>query len=156
MCLVWSREPPIYRIERGWRGSGKVDHGAASPAAGRARRGYGDALRVQAVLLVVTTWSGSVRVARVASVSVAPAAEQCLLLRRRWARVAVLAVSGGVQVSSACSMCSQGVQGVLEAVARRVYWACPRACMCDASGVQGVCWRASSGVWSPFLRPWRC
>ena len=104
--------------------------GAASPAAGRARRGYGDALRVQAVLLEATAWSGSVRIARIASVSVAPAAEQGLLLRRRWARVVVLAVSGGVQVASACSRrCKRG-QGVSEVVARRVYWACPRrACV---------------------------
>ena len=43
--------------------------GAASPAAGRARRGYGDALRVQAVLLAVTAWSGSVGIAHIASVS---------------------------------------------------------------------------------------
>ena len=133
--MVLSRELPIYRIEQGLRGSEVVDMGAASPAAGRARRGYGDALRVQAVLLAATAWSGSAGIARIASVSVAPAAEQGLLLRRRWARVVVLAVSGGVQVASGGSTRRELVQGVSEMAARRVYCDVRVHVMRGASGV---------------------
>ena len=99
VCLVWSRELPIYRIEQGLRGSGKVDHGAASPASYRARRGGGSVLRLLAMLLAATARSGEAGLGRIASVSVASAADQGSLLRRRRLRVLVEGVSGSVAVS---------------------------------------------------------
>jgi hypothetical protein len=125
VCSVASREPPIYRIERGWRGSGKVDHGAASPAAGRARRGRCRVLLVQAKLEVVLVWSGDVWSGRIASTTAAARTGCGRRLRRRWSRVGTGRVSGAAEVSRWCAWRRQGVQGVSREAARRVASARP-------------------------------
>jgi hypothetical protein len=99
VCSVASRERSIYRIEQGLRGSGKVDHGAASPAAGRARRGHGDALRVQASLMAATAWSGRAWLGRIASGHVAAVAGSSSPSTAAAVQGLVVAMSGGVVVA---------------------------------------------------------
>jgi hypothetical protein len=70
--------------------------------------------------------SGGVCGRSIASVSAALVAGSRRRLRRRRARVVVLAVSGDVQVASACSTAGQRGQGEREVMARRVASACPR------------------------------
>ena len=145
VCSVASRERAIYRIERGWRGSDAGDHGAASPASYRARRGRRCVRGVATVLWVVTAWSGRAWRCRVSSMSVASAADQGWLLRRRWVRVVVESVSNGVAVASGCSTRSQGVQGESEVVARRVAVARSGACPRRDRHDLGSSGRANSG-----------
>jgi hypothetical protein len=99
VCSVASREPPIYRIARGWRGSGKVDHGAASPAAGRARRGRCRVLLVQAKLEVVLAWSGDVWLGRISSGHVAAVAGSSSPSTAAAVQGLVVAMSGGIVVA---------------------------------------------------------
>jgi CTP:molybdopterin cytidylyltransferase MocA len=88
--------------------------------------------------------SGGVCGRSIASVSAVLVAGSRRRLRRRRARVVVLAMSGDVLVARACSTASQGDQGVLVVVTRHVASVCPRrAHALDASGVQGAmdaCW----------------
>ena len=99
MSLVWSREPPIYRIERGLRGSEVGDMGAASPAAGRARRGRCRVLLVQAKLEVVLAWSGDVWLGRISSGHVAAVAGSSSPFTATAVQGLVVAMSGGVVVA---------------------------------------------------------
>ena len=122
-----------------------VDHGAAFPAAGRARRGYGDALRVQAKLMVATAGSGRAWLCRIASRSVAAAAGSSSPFTAAAAQGLVEVVSGGVQVASGCSTRSQGVQGESEVVARRVAVARSGACPRRDRHDLGSSGRANSG-----------
>jgi hypothetical protein len=146
VCLVWSRERSIYRIEQGVRGSGKVDHGAASPAAGRARRGHVDALRVQAMRLAATARSGEAWLGRIASTTAAARTGCGRRLRQRRSWVWAGRVSGGVAVSLRCSTCRGRVQGVLEVVARRVASVCPRRAHARRE-------RRPGRVWARVVRP---
>ena len=99
VCSDGSGECSIYSDARVLLGREEVDTRAASPASCRARRRCCRVLLVQAKLMVATAWSGRAWLCRFASMFVAPVAEQGLLLRWRWARVVVLAVTGGVAVS---------------------------------------------------------
>jgi hypothetical protein len=58
VCSTSSRERGIYRWPRVRLGREEVDHGAASPASDRARRGGGSVLRLLAMLLAATAGSG--------------------------------------------------------------------------------------------------
>jgi hypothetical protein len=120
VCSVASRELSIYRIEQGLRGRVVVDMLAASPASGRARRGRGNVLLVQAKRMVAIAWSGGSWIGHIASTTAAAFTGTGRRLRRRRSRVWAGRVSGGVAVSLRCSTRSQGVQGGLEVVARRV------------------------------------
>jgi hypothetical protein len=99
VCSVASRELSIYRIEQGLRGSGKVDHGAASPASGRARRGGGSVLRLLAMLLAATAWSGRAWLGRIASRHVAAVAGSSSPFTAAAVQGLVVAMSGGVVVA---------------------------------------------------------
>ena len=70
--------------------------------------------------------SGGVCGRGIASVSAVLVAGSRRRLRRRRARVVVLAMSGDVLVARACSTAGQRVQGVLVVTARRVASVCPR------------------------------
>jgi hypothetical protein len=102
------------------RGRVVVDHGAAFPACGRARRGRGSVLRVQASLMAATAWSGEAWLGRVASRQVAAVAGSSSPFTAAAVQGLVVAMSGGVQVASASSTASQRGQGECEAVERRV------------------------------------
>jgi hypothetical protein len=99
VCSDRRGEVSFYRRARVLRGSGKVDHGAAAPVVYRARRGRGAVLRFLASRLAATARVGGGWFGRLASASVAPAADQGWLLRRRRVRVVVEGVSNGVAVS---------------------------------------------------------
>jgi hypothetical protein len=69
VCLDCPGKVSFYSSASVLRGRVVVDHGAAFPAGGRARRGCGSALRVQAKRMVATAGSGDVGIARIVSMS---------------------------------------------------------------------------------------
>lgn len=89
----------FYRRASVLRGRVVVDHGAASPASGQARRGHGSALRVQASLMAATAWSGRAWLGRVASRQVAVMAGSSSPSTAAAVQGLVVAMSGGVQVA---------------------------------------------------------
>jgi hypothetical protein len=150
----------FYRRASVLRGRVVVDHGAASPASGRAGRGCSDALRVQARLMAATAWSGRAWLGRVASRQVAAMAGSSSPFTAAAVQGLVVAMSGGVQVASASSTASQRGQGECEVVAREVARARPCTCWRDASGVQGAFWarclrRVSSSSSTMAMLGWR-
>jgi hypothetical protein len=99
VCSDRRAELSFYRRASNRGGCGEVDMLAAIPASGWARRGCCRVLLCQAMRLAATARSGEAGLGRIASVSVASAADQGSLLRRRRLRVLVEGVSGSVAVS---------------------------------------------------------
>jgi hypothetical protein len=95
---------------------------------------------------MATARSGGVCRRSIASVSAVLVAGSRRRLRRRRARVVVLAMSGDVLVARACSTASQGGQGVLVVVARHVASVCPRRAHARRE-------RRPGRVWARVVRP---
>ena len=99
VCSDRRGEVSFYRRARVLRGSGKVDHGAAAPVVYRARRGGGSVLRLLAMLLAATAWSGRAWLGRIASRHVEAVAGSSSPFTAAAVQGLVVAMSGGVVVA---------------------------------------------------------